>query len=592
MPFEVDQARTKRWRRAARQAEGAAPSLDLEKEADRIVWERYAHAGLVVNDDLQILHFRGDTSPYLSRLRAKPAFSLLRMLREELQLELRAAIQKARKSGRSVRSEGIEVKQDGQIRAGERGSSAAAGSAGSARTMLSDPVRGGRPTAPGRRPARRSQGPAKGLGSGTAPVAEVNWRAPASTLQAVIRDQETTNEELKTANEEALSSMEELQSTNEELETAKEELQSSNEELVTLNEQLQNRNAELSQLSDDLSNVLSGVDIPILILGGDRRIRRFTPPAQKLLNLLPGDIGRPIGNLRVGINIPDLKELIFGGHRGTTRCGREVQSEDGRWYSLRIRPFRTAEQKIEGVLMAFVDIHELKQNQEALQKERDLVSAILDAAKDLLVMVLDPEGRIVHFNRVCQELTGYSAGRSEGTPDVGFPGGSRGGCAVKADFRGTWRRNRPPDRNPLAHQGRPPLLIGWSNAVVSARWCGGVRNCHRHRSHRAGGSTSSGRRKARPRSGHCWRPRRRRFWRSIGRAKSCWPNAATEKMFGYGRRGTDWPAIEMLVPERLREQHVRIGRNGFRNPATVPWAAGWSWPACARTERSSRSRSA
>ena len=123
-------------------------------------------------------------------------------------------------------------------------------------------------------------------------------------LQAIIQEQETTNEELKAANEEAQSSMEELHSTNEELETAKEELQSSNEELVTLNEQLHRRNTELAHLSDELSNVLTGVDMPIVILGGDRRIRRFTPQAEKLLHLLPGDVGRPIGHIRIGVNLP------------------------------------------------------------------------------------------------------------------------------------------------------------------------------------------------------------------------------------------------------------------------------------------------
>ena len=117
-------------------------------------------------------------------------------------------------------------------------------------------------------------------------------------LQSIIEEQEATNEELKSANEEILSSNEELQSTNEELETAKEELQSTNEELVTVNEQLQNRNAELAQLNDDLANLLTSVNIPIVMLGSDRRIRRFTPLAEKLLNLLPGDVGRPIDDIR------------------------------------------------------------------------------------------------------------------------------------------------------------------------------------------------------------------------------------------------------------------------------------------------------
>jgi two-component system CheB/CheR fusion protein len=254
-------------------------------------------------------------------------------------------------------------------------------------------------------------------------------------LQAVIREQEYTNGELKTANEEALSSMEELQSTNEELETAKEELQSSNEELATLNEQLQDRNAELAHLSDDLTNMISGVDLPIVILDGERRIRRITPPAQKLLGTLPTDIDRPIGNLRIGINCPDLNELVATVLTEEGEVNREVQRTDGHWYWLRIRPFRTAEHKIEGVLIALFDIQELKQNQEALQKERHYVAAILAAAKDLLVMVLDKEGRSVHFNRVCQELSGYTAEEAKGRRPWDFLVMRREAPAAKATFK-------------------------------------------------------------------------------------------------------------------------------------------------------------
>jgi len=111
----------------------------------------------------------------------------------------------------------------------------------------------------------------------------------------VIEEQDASNEELKSANEEILSSNEELQSTNEELETAKEELQSVNEELTTINEQLQNRNAELTRLNDDVNNLLANANVPMVALSTDLRIRRFTPAAAKLLNVLSTDVGRPIG---------------------------------------------------------------------------------------------------------------------------------------------------------------------------------------------------------------------------------------------------------------------------------------------------------
>ncbi len=198
-----------------------------------------------------------------------------------------------------------------------------------------------------------------------------------------------------------------MQSTNEELETAKEELQSGNEELVTLNEQLQNRNAELAVFSDDLANLLGGVNIPIVMLDNERRIRRFTPTAEKLLNLLPGDVGRPFSNIRPNIQVQDLEILIKEVVDSITVRERDVQDGEGRWYTLRIRPYRTMENKIDGVTMVFLDIDESKRIQVELREERDFASAVLDGTP-APVLVLTPEGRIVRFNRSCQQVSGYS----------------------------------------------------------------------------------------------------------------------------------------------------------------------------------------
>src|SRR5581483_8953425 len=155
-------------------------------------------------------------------------------------------------------------------------------------------------------------------------------------LQSIIEEQEATNEELQSANEEILSSNEELQSINEELETAKEELQSTNEELTTVNEELQNRNAELSQTNDDLNNLLSSVNIAIVMLSADLRIRRFTPMAGRILNLIPTDVGRPITDMRPLIHVPDLGELIREVLDNVTGQSRDVSDDDGRSYSMSI----------------------------------------------------------------------------------------------------------------------------------------------------------------------------------------------------------------------------------------------------------------
>jgi two-component system CheB/CheR fusion protein len=175
-------------------------------------------------------------------------------------------------------------------------------------------------------------------------------------LQAIIEEQEATNEELRSANEEALSSNEELQSTNEELETAKEELQSANEELTTVNEEIQSRNIELSQLNNDLTNLLSTVNLPILMLGSDLRIRRFTPMAEKLMNLIPTDIGRPIKDINSNLLVTDLEEMLIDVIDNITTKEREVHDKDGRRYIMRVRPYKTPENRIEGAVMILLDI--------------------------------------------------------------------------------------------------------------------------------------------------------------------------------------------------------------------------------------------
>ena len=430
----------------------AEPAFDFEKEADQVVWERYGHAGFVVNQDLQLLLVRGDTSPYVRPAPGRPTLNVLKMLREELGFEVRAAVQKARRTGSAARQEGIRLKHGDRFREVNVEVRPLAGAKAGEKDFLvlfeeAGPLADLPPDAPAGRKLRTELSRTK------------------EYLQAIIREQEATNEELKSANEEALSSMEELQSTNEELETAKEELQSTNEELVTLNEQAQIRNAELARLSDDLNNVLSGVEIPILLLGGDRRIRRFTPTAEKLLHLLPGDLGRPIGDIRLRMDIPDMDELISGAIQRGDELKREVRAEDGRWYALRMLPYRTGDRKIDGVLISFSDIDEVKRIQQTLRKERNFVTSVVDAASNLLVAVLDREKRIVHFNRACQELTGYTLEEVKGKPQD-FLLLPEEVSLVDAGFAGVLGGTPRQDQCYWVAKNGRRRLIDWSNGVT------------------------------------------------------------------------------------------------------------------------------
>ncbi len=193
-------------------------------------------------------------------------------------------------------------------------------------------------------------------------------------LQSLIEQQDAANEELRSANEEILSSNEELQSTNEELETAKEELQSTNEELSTVNEELQHRNLELNQTTNDLTNLLTSTTIPVLMVGPDLRIRRLTPPARKIMNLLSTDVGRPIGDLKANVDVPDLEVLIAEVIEEVQVREREVRDREGRWYSLRVYPYRTTDHKIDGAVLVLLDIDEVKRGQEALRQSEERLS--------------------------------------------------------------------------------------------------------------------------------------------------------------------------------------------------------------------------
>ena len=188
----------------------------------------------------------------------------------------------------------------------------------------------------------------------------------------MIEQQEAANEELQSSNEEVQSANEELQSINEELETSKEEIQSSNEELATVNEELQNRNGELGQSNNDFINLLASVQLPIVMLGPDFRIRRFTPMAEKLLNLTAADMGRPISDLQLGIGLPHLGRMLTEVMETVSVKETEVRDKEGRWYVLRLRPYRTLDHRIDGAVLALLDVDLLKRSQEALRRQNEL----------------------------------------------------------------------------------------------------------------------------------------------------------------------------------------------------------------------------
>src|SRR2546425_4521828 len=391
-------------------ASTARDDLEVQHEADRIVLAKYAPAGVLVNENLDIVHFRGRTGAYLEPGSGQPSLNPMRMARQGLSLELRTAIQKARRKGEPVRKEGIRLDSSGRNRivsieviplkvrtGGGRYHIVNFEETASAPERKAAVIRPAKLRAPDREIDRLKK----------------ELEATKEYLQSIIEEQNATNEELKSANEEILSSNEELSSTNEELETAKEELQATNEELTTVNEELQNRNLELSQLNNDLNNVLASVNIPIVFLGPDLRVRRCTPMAEKALNLIPSDIGRRITDIKPNIHLPDLEKMVLDVIETASLRERQVQDSEGHWFSLQIRPYRMADSKIDGAVLALMDIDEVKRSLQQLQESRDYAQAIVETVREGL-LVLDEHLRVKRANRFFYEMFLVSPAETEG----------------------------------------------------------------------------------------------------------------------------------------------------------------------------------
>jgi two-component system CheB/CheR fusion protein len=348
---------------ARRDRTAGPPQNEYQREVDRLLLGRFSPAGVLVNEDFDVLQYRGRTAPYLEVPAGEPTTSVLKMAREGLFLELRSALAEARQSRREVRREGLRVRDPESVREIDLEVLPIIPHGGGADCFLvlfHDRREGAAP-------AQRREEPAENRDDELTRVRQ-ELVATKDYLQSMVEQQDAANEELRSANEEILSSNEELQSTNEELETAKEELQSANEELTTVNEQLQHRNLELTQSNNDFSNLLSSTSIPLVMVGADLRVRLFTPPARAVLNLLPADIGRPIGNIKPAVPIPDLEELIEQVIRTVQPVQKEVRDREGVWQDLRIYPYRTADHRIDGAVIVLVDIHAIKSAEEALRE--------------------------------------------------------------------------------------------------------------------------------------------------------------------------------------------------------------------------------
>ncbi len=389
-----------------RMATTAGPGLgrvdsELGRRLDSLLLGYYAPPGVLVNQQFEVLQFRGQTGSYLQPASGSPQTNLLKMARPGLLSKLQDALKQAGEQAAPVRIGGVEVDQDGFTRTCDLvvlpfGDLAAAGRTPESTERLFVVLFEELPLSQGdtehdlHRVHRRGRGPDDEPGR----LSKLEHELTSTTqyLHALIEEHGRANEDLGSANEELLSGNEELQSLNEELETAKEELQSTNEELTTVNDELHRRNLEVGQINSDLANLLDTVDLAIVILDLRRHIRRFTPKAQALLSVLPSDIGRSFDDIKTKLDLPDLDRRIAEVIATFVAQDEEVQDRSGRWYRMQIRPYRTPDHRIDGAIVSFFDIDALKHHLlEAHQAQEQAERA--DRAKDEFLAVLSHELR-------------------------------------------------------------------------------------------------------------------------------------------------------------------------------------------------------
>jgi two-component system CheB/CheR fusion protein len=328
------------------------PPLSLQFLADQLVLQRYSPAAVLTNDKGDILYISGKTGRYLEPAAGKANWNVFAMAREGLRYELASTFRKALRQKGPVTFQGLKVETNGGehfVDLTVQTLEEAEPLRGLVMTVFTDVAAPLETKTPG----RRGKAPAR---SARLAELELELRQARDELQTTREEMQTSQEELTSTNEEFQSTNEELQSTNEELTTSKEEMQSLNEELQTVNAELQAKMDDLSRTNSDLKNLLNSTDVATVFLDNDLNVRRFTPQVSKIIKLIPADEGRPITDLASDLRYPELVQDTREVLRTLAPTEKPITACDGRWFTVRIMPYRTLDDRIDGVVITFADI--------------------------------------------------------------------------------------------------------------------------------------------------------------------------------------------------------------------------------------------
>ncbi|RNE93837.1 PAS domain-containing protein [Marichromatium sp. AB32] len=377
---------------------------DLRKRTEQALLRHYDPTALLVTGRGDIRYIYGRTGQFLEPAPGDPTMNVFSMAREGLCHAMRNALQRVVTTGDSVRLKGLRVKTNGDFTLADLSvhPEQRTGHVDTEPLYLAIlEITGSVEDGTGQNIEKRSK-----TGESDSRIAELEQelRTKEEYLQTTLEEMETSNEELKSTNEEMQSVNEELQSTNEELETSKEELQSVNEELATVNTELQAKVADLSRVNNDMNNLLAGTGVATLFVDHQLRITRFTPATTRLINLIQSDVGRPVGDIVSNLtNYDDLTEDLAQVLNTLQPAEKEVRTRQGDWYVLRIGPYRTLNNVIEGAVITFMDISARRKMEESLKEARAFAEGIVDAVREPL-LVLSGDLHVISANHAFQQF--------------------------------------------------------------------------------------------------------------------------------------------------------------------------------------------
>ncbi|MBU4261472.1 MAG: PAS domain-containing protein [Proteobacteria bacterium] len=379
--------------------------------------EHFMPACVLVNDRGDIFYIQGRTGRYLEPSQGKPRMNILDMARHGIRLELRKGLRQVSRSGKKMCCPGVRFESEGGARFVDLTLLPLANTG-----LSTDPIMVVFADVPAPQPPVQQAGESQLLNEKEQYLLSLDQELQhvRENYQTSVEELETSNEELKSLNEELQSANEELQSTNEELEASREEHQSLNEELMTVNGELQSKVDELVLVQSDLKNLLDSTRIATIFVDNELRIKSFTAEAARITNLIKSDVGRPLEHIVTTLDYDDMNQDILQVMASLAGVEKEVRSKGGEWYQMKILPYRTTENVIDGAVLTFVSITYQKAAQqhlavlnEQLLQARDFAEKVVDTLREA-VIVLDEGLRVVSANRAFYRMSGLQAAESIG----------------------------------------------------------------------------------------------------------------------------------------------------------------------------------